>query len=165
MSSWASRPAEERALLNPAFCSYLLWQGAVGHQSVANSPLPFEVAFLVLPMVLHRSTRELLPKMITTSLAVWINENPLAQSFIADRAQSLVPFTKEAMMFGGVHQFFSLKEGMIIPNNGWKKLLTANLKDSTDEVRLCGKRAEFIGRWFAKTGNPSTVMAIMGVKL
>jgi len=165
MNSWASRPAEERALLNPAFCSCLLWQAATGYRSVTNAPLPFDVAFLVLPMVLHRRTRELLPKAVTTSLAVWLNENPLSQSYIADRAQTLAPFTKDAMMFGGIHRLFNLKNGAIEPNGGWKKSLVADLKDSTDEVRYCEKRAEFVGKWFAKVGSPGTVMAIMGVRL
>ena len=32
MSQWTSRPAEERALLNPSFCSCLLWQASVGYE-------------------------------------------------------------------------------------------------------------------------------------
>lgn len=165
MTSWASRSTEERALLNPAFCSCLLWQAATGYRSIAIAPLPFDVAFLVLPIVLHRGTRELLPKRSTTSLAVWLNENPLSQSYIADRAQILVPFTKEAMMFGGIHGLFNITDGAITANSDWKKSLATNLRDSTDEVRLCERRAEFTGKWLAKAGSPSTVMAIVGVRL
>lgn len=165
MNSWASRAAEERALLNPAFCSCLLWQAATGYQSVANASLPFDVAFLVLPIVLHRRTRELLPKAVTTSLVVWLNENPLSQSYIADHALTLAPFTKDAMMFGGIHKLFNIKDGAIAPNGDWKKSLAADLRDSTDEVRYCEKRAEFVGKWLAKAGSPSTVMAILGVRL
>jgi Family of unknown function (DUF6521) len=164
MIPWMSRPAEERALLNPSFCSCLLWQASAGYEDAANAPLPFDVAFLVLPMVLHRDTRESLPKLVKTSLAVWLGDNPLSRSRVADRARTLSPFTKDAMMFGGVHGLFDLKGGAITPNGDWEKRIAADLKDSTDEVRTCSKRAEFVGRWFARAGSPRTVLAILGVR-
>ena len=57
MSQWTSRPTEERALLNPSFCSCLLWQASVGYGSAGHAPLPFDISFLVLPTVLHRETQ------------------------------------------------------------------------------------------------------------
>jgi hypothetical protein len=164
MSQWTSRPAEERALLNPSFCSCLLWQASVGYESATHAPLPFDISFLVLPTVLHRETRESLPKVVRTSLAVWINDNPLARSHIADRARTLVPFTKEAMMYGGLHGLFELKGSAIAANLEWKKRIAADLKDSTDEVRSCAQRAEFVGKWLASSGSSGTVMAILGVR-
>ena len=164
MSQWTSRPAEERALLNPSFCSCLLWQASVGYGSVAHVPLPFDISFLVLPTVLHRETRESLPKVVRTSLAAWINDNPLARSHIADRARTLVPFTKEAMMYGGLHGLFVLRGGAIAANLEWTKRIAADLKDSTDEVQFCAKRAEFVGKWLASSGSSGTVMAILGVR-
>jgi hypothetical protein len=164
MSQWTSRPAEERALLNPSFCSCLLWQASVGYEGATHMPLPFDISFLVLPTVLHRETRESLPKVVRTSLAVWIDDNPLARSRIADRARTLVPFTKEAMMYGGLHGLFEFQGGAISANLEWKKRIAADLKDSTDEVRSCAKRAEFVGKWLASSGSSSTVMAILGVR-
>src|SRR5262245_51328045 len=101
MSPWINRAPEERALLNPSFCACLLWQAAAGYEATSKQPLPFDLAFLVLPMVLHRATRESLPKLVKSSLAVWLDDNPLARSRVADRATLLSPHTKEAMMFGG----------------------------------------------------------------
>ena len=164
MSQWTSRPAEERALLNPSFCSCLLWQASVGYEGPTHAPLPFDISFLVLPTVLHRETRESLPKVVRTSLAVWIDDNPLARSRIADRARTLVPFTKEAMMYGGLHGLFELQGGAIAANLEWRKRIAADLKDSTDEVRSCAKCAEFVGKWLASSGSSSTVMAILGVR-
>ncbi len=164
MSQWTSRPAEERALLNPSFCSCLLWQASVGYGSIAHAPLPFDISFLVLPTVLHRETRESLPKVVRTSLATWVNDNPLARSHIADRARTLVPFTKEAMMYGGLHGLFVLQGGAITANLEWTKRIAADLKESTDEVQSCAKRAEFVGKWLASSGSSGTVMAILGVR-
>jgi hypothetical protein len=67
-------------------------------------------------------------------------------------------------MFGGIHGLFELRGGAIAPNSEWKKRITADLKDSTDEVRSCAKRAEFVGKWLASSGTSSTVMAMFGVR-
>ena len=50
-------------------------------------------------------------------------------------------------------------------NTEWKKRITADLKDSTEEVRGCFKRAEFVGKWFAGSGSAATVMAILGMPM
>jgi hypothetical protein len=164
MTVWRDRPAEERALLNPAFCSCLLWQSSASYMGSANSPLPFDVAFLVLPIVLHRKTRESLPGTVKTSFPVWINEHPLVRSHITESARTLVHFTKDAMMFGGAHGLFQFDGTALIANTAWKKSIASDLKQSTDEVRSCAKRADFLGKWLAMAGSPGTVMAILGLK-
>jgi hypothetical protein len=142
----------------------VLWHAASGYATVANGPLPFDVAFLMLPIVLHRETRESLPHAISTSLAVWLDDNPLTRARIAERATTLVAFTKEALMFGGLHGLLNLAGSAVAANGARKRLVVATLRDSSDEVRACAKRADFTGRWFAKAGSPSTVMAIVGVR-
>jgi hypothetical protein len=119
---------------------------------------------LVLPMVLHRETRESLPPRTTTSLAVWVGRNPLALSTIADRSRSLVPFTKEALRFAGTYGLLQFNQTLILANLDWRKRMDLALKDSSDEVRACAKRAEFLGKWFAKTGNAETVLALLGIQ-
>jgi hypothetical protein len=115
-------------------------------------------------MVLHRATRESLPTLVKTSLAVWLDDYPLARSRVADRAMLLSPHTKEAMMFGGLYGLLSFKGIDVVANREMKKRITADLKTSTNEVRACAKRAEFLGKWFATSGNPKTTLAIMGVR-
>lgn len=165
MTAWAARSSEERALLNPAFCAALLWHAARGHETTSGAAgMPFETSFLVLPIVLHAGTRGDLPKTLSTSLPVWLESYPLSRSRIADRARLLVPFTKEAMNFGGLHGLLRFAAGSLVANVDWKKLIQTNIKGATDEVRACMKRSEFIGRWFAATGNAATVMALLGVR-
>lgn len=166
MNRWQERPSEEQRLLNPAFCSVLLWHAALGYsmESHDHTAMPFEESFLVMPMVLHRETRDALPRNALTSLAVWINTYPLARVTIANRGQLLVPFTKEALYFGGVHGLLQFPNGELRGNPDWRGKIRRALTDSSDEVRLCNKRAEFIGKWFAKTGGPETVLAFLGVR-
>ena len=164
MTPWITRSPEERGLLNPGFCALLLYKAAQGHAADSDAGLSFETSFLVLAIVLDRATRELLPRAFTTSLAVWLEENALARSRIADRSRTLTPFTKEALTFAGLHGLLLLKAGIIRPNLDWKKKVTATINASSDEVRTCAKRAEFVGRWFSKTGSAATVMALIGVR-
>lgn len=164
MTSWSQRSHEERVLLNPGFCANLIWHAARGYAGDGDSALSFEESFLVLPFVLHRETREGLPRSSRTSLAVWLDENPLARSRVASRAQMLVPFTKEALTFGGVHGFIRLEGGRLRAEVAWKKAVNRALKESSDEVRSCTKRADFIGKWFAQAGSAATIFALIGVR-
>ena len=52
MTPWNERSQEERALMNPAFCSVLLWWAARGYGAVSREGLSFQASFLVLPVVL-----------------------------------------------------------------------------------------------------------------
>ena len=164
MIAWSARPSEERALLNPAFYSAVLWNAAGGYASVASAPLPLDLAFLIGPFVLHRETRESLPRAVTTSLAVWLDDNPLIRARAGGRARSLVAYAKEALLFGGMHGLLDLSGGNISARTERTRAVNATLRNVTDEVRLCMRRAEFVGRWFASAGSPGTVMALVGVR-
>jgi hypothetical protein len=166
MKHWAERTREEQRLLNPSFCSVLLWYAAQGYAAGLDThpAMPFEETFLVLPMVLHRDIRDSLPRTTATSLAVWLGEHPLGRAMIPDRARLLVPFTKEAMRFGGAHGLLQFSHSALLAKLDWKTKVTSALSEASEEVRLCAKRAEFVGKWFAKAGNAETVMSIIGVR-
>ena len=164
MTPWTSRSPEERALLNPSFLSLLFWHAASGHLAEGGAGLPFATSFLVLPMVLHRNTRESLPKIVTTSVPVWLADNPLVRARLAERSRMLVPYTKEGLMFGGMRGILTMSGEAVSAERGWKPKLSKELRRSSDEVRACANRANFLGRWFARTGTPATVMALMGVR-
>lgn len=164
MTTWSQRPGEERALLNQGFCGMLLWQASGGYQAIANDGLPIEVAFLVLPLVLHRETREALPTGVSTSLPVWLDQHPLVRARFPDRARMLAAFTREALLFCGVHGFLVFSSSLVSAPAARRRTVNAVLKTSSDEVRACAKKAEFVGRWIAKAGTPRTIMALFGVR-
>jgi hypothetical protein len=164
MIVWAERPREERTLLNPGFCSNLLWHATRGHASLDGTALALEEAFLILPIVLDRRTREALPRDTRTSLAAWLELEPLVRGRIATRAQLLANFTKEALLFGGVHGFITSANGRIHGGDEWGKAVRKSLRASSDEVRETAKRAEFVGKWFAHAGSVATVLALIGVR-
>lgn len=164
MTPWTSRAPEERTLFNPSFFSLLFWHAATGHMAEGGVRLSFATSFLVLPLVLHRETRESLPRSVTTSVPVWLGENPLVRTRLAERARILAPYTKEALMFGGVRGFLTISADAVSAEQAWELKVRAELKKSSDEVRSCAKSAVFLGRWFSRAGSPMTLMALMGVR-
>jgi hypothetical protein len=62
---------------------------------------------------------------------------------IADRARLLRVFTREALLFGGVHGFIAISEGRVHARDMWKRRVRRSLKEASDEVRECAKKAEF----------------------
>lgn len=164
MTPWRARSIEERNLLNPGFCATLLWHAAQGYSSERKAPMAIELSFVVLPFVLHLATRESLPRNITTSLPTWLSEHPLVHAQLGARAATLRAFTREALIFGGSHRLLSLTRDGVRANEGMKNRVNTAIKATSDEVRECAKRAEFLGRWLEKAGGPETVMALLGVQ-
>lgn len=126
--------------------------------------MTFAESFLVLPIVLHRSTRESLPLSTRTSLSVWLDENPSWQANIAVRARTLMPFTKDALLFGGMRGFVSIENNVVSADLSWRRRVNAALRLSTSEVQTCAKKAGFIGKWFSEAGDSTTVLALIGVR-
>jgi hypothetical protein len=164
VTPWHVRSIEERNLLNPGFSSMLLWHAALGYASERKVAMAIELSFLVLPFVLHRETRESLPRSIATSLPTWLTEHPIVRTRLGERASALRPFTREALIFGGSHGLLSLSADGVRAKAEMKKRVAAGLKPTSDEVRACAKRAEFLGKWLEKAGRTETVMALLGVR-
>ena len=159
---WSERPAEEARLLNPAFLALLIWACARGYAAKRGAGIPFPLLFVMIPAVLHRETRESLPRAVSAQLPAWLDTHPHLLVRLAERATALVPLVREGVLFGahgGLLEVFA--EG--ISAGPRPRTMAAYLKDATDEVRDCVKKAELAGKWFARWGEYSTVMALWGV--
>lgn len=164
MTAWLDQSIEERALLNPAFCASLIWHFASAGGGEGRRALTFAECFLVLPFVLHKNTREALPRTTRTSLAVWIDENSSLQATFATRTRVMVSFTKNALIFAGTRQFLQISAEAVVANEEWKKRANSFLRRSSPETQACLKKAAFLGSWFTETGVANTVMALLGVR-
>ena len=164
MQSWKERPVEYANLLNPAFCSILLHNAVKGYQLEKGRGMPYPLLFLVLPIVLHRSTREVLPKKIVTKLHIWLQERPEVRVGFGERSRDLVLYTKEAITFGMQTKILSIDKlgNLTIIKRNLKNISTVSWsKDS--ETTICCKRAEFVGRWLAQAGEVSTIYTMWGI--
>ncbi len=98
LRSWEQRPEITAHLLNPAFCGRVLYEAFKGYKSESKGNFPFALAFFILPIILHKSTREKIPSSRKT-LHAWVEENNQIKISFPQRAKSLNPFTREAIMF------------------------------------------------------------------
>ena len=164
MRPWSSRVVEEANLFNPAFCAALLAKTADDYTKKTRSSMPFALAFLILPVVLHQGTRKALPSTTLTSLLPWIQENRDQLVDFGHRMQRLEPITREALLFGLQHHVLKLNDtGELMP--GAKRYSPTERRTGlfTDEARECVDRAGFLGRWFAAAGTTSTIYAAWSV--
>ena len=160
MLPWEQRPFEVANLFNPAFCSVLLEEAMGGFEEKAQAGMPYSLAFLVLPVVLHKSTRNLLPRSTRTRLSTWLQRNPQVRVGFAQRARRLVPFTKEALVIGMSHGTIDVDtKGNLLCRTRSKKLW-----DKGTEPYLCRKGSRLMGRWFALSGETRTIFTMWGVR-
>lgn len=164
MQDWSNRVVEEANLFNPAFCAVLLAKSVEEFCKKSRQPFPFALAFLVLPVVLHRSTRSALPGTTITSLAAWIQEHREQLVNFSGRVQSLRAITREAILFGTQHQTLLIQESGDLGVGARKQSATEKRTPLfTAEARECLERAGFLGRWFASAGTLATIYSAWGI--
>ena len=163
---WVDRTREVRNLINPAFCSVILRQSVEGYSSVASGgALPLTLSFLVLPLVLHKRTRNHLPTSVATSLHAWLERVPQAKVGFPERAQSTVRYTREAMVFGTSCKLLTLTDsgiGLVAGSKGVRGL--SAYKTTSSEVKNCIEKAALVGKLFGRAGSPASIYAVLGVK-
>jgi len=162
---WDQRPREEANLFNPAFCAVVLSEFVKEFQKAKGSACPYALLFCVLPLSLHGKTRRVLPSTTLTSLYSWRERNPEVLVGFAERARSLRPVVQEALRFA-LHRTalaFADDGGVVL---GARPLSVGKKFEDriTEDARDCVNTARMLGRWLAKAGTTSTIMAAWGVK-
>jgi hypothetical protein len=155
---WRTRSREERALLNPAFCGELLHAAATEY---GEGGLPFPLSFLVLPVVLHKKSREALPTTIRTSIPTWLHGHPAVKIGFDERVTHTAAVTREALAFLLVHSKLRVGAGgALLPEGAVKH----DHDPGSDEIKECITKARFLGRWLRRAGTPATVYALFGIR-
>ena len=166
MRPWEKRSVEEANLLNPAFLTIISYQCVKGYTETVEAKAPYVLPFLVTSLVLHKRTRESLPRGVNTTFSTWVTQIQGSQAKIryAERTRSIVPCVKEAVAFGLAHQLFALDGNSSLSISQKLRFPSCSNDSVTDEVANCFKKAYFCGRWIAMAGKIETVMALLGVK-
>lgn len=154
MTAWAERPRVEATLLNPALLAVLLAAAARDYET-PETRMPWPLAFLTLPLVLHRPTRAVLPRSTRTHLSTWIRAQPILRAGFPARATAMVPLTREGIRFG-------LRAG-VLTRDGATLIGHLDAEPEAGELRQLIRSAALVGRWLAKTDQPSTAFALFGV--
>ncbi|MFB9266695.1 three component ABC system middle component [Bradyrhizobium erythrophlei] len=155
MSSKSSPLTEVEIVQNPALGSYALWRFGLGHQSDDDRAALFPLSFLVLPLVLHRPTLDLINSTQKASgLALFAaklgkeRENLLA---VHERALSLRQLTLDSIGMGVGQRLLTL--------NYDAATLRANALDPRtrkptipERIKGLSGAADKIGFWFSQLG-------------
>jgi hypothetical protein len=128
---------------------------AEGYRREGLAFMPWPLAFLIPPLVLHRPTRNALPPNLRTHFATWVSRQPLLISGFPERAHVMVEPTREALRMALRTQRVSLVDGS----------LRATLRGAPTpgEVRQILAASSLVGRWLAHLDQPSTAFALLGV--
>lgn len=162
MRPWNQRPREIAYLFNPAFCALVLREVVSGFVEEVPTGMSYPLLFLVLPIVLHKATREALPRSVATKMHPWIQEHEEARIGFARRCAGLAPYTREAVLFACLEGLLAFSAGgmLVAP----RKRLPRTDWGSDFDCTVCMERARFVGRWLATAGDNATVLAMWGVR-
>lgn len=160
MKPWSDRSPEVANLLNPAFCSLLIEEAIRGHVSATNNGLSWPLAFLILPMTLHRNTRENIPTSARSKLHVWTSANPEVRIGLLERVQRLYPYTKEGILFGVLHSALRIQDDGRLGLTGKRKKLHTPFEQQSEPYE-CVQKARTLGKLLGAAGSDSTTYAIL----
>ncbi|WP_431236728.1 three component ABC system middle component [Mycolicibacterium aichiense] len=155
MTAWVERSPVAAAYLNPALAASIICEAAQAYQR-DRDPMIWPLAYVVLPFVLHRPTRNALPSNTRTHLSTWVGREPVLRAGFPYRAISLAPITSEGLRFGVRYRMLRLQDGHIHNRINQNTEIDPALTQLLSAARL-------VGRWLAKSREPSTVFALLGV--
>lgn len=161
MKQWDDRPVEIRNLFNPAFCGLVLMRALYGYEEEDPRGMPFSLVLLVLPLCLHKQSREILQRGNRSYFLKILSSHPELLVGFARRATDLLPYTFEALGF--VMQMGTFK----VATNGRLKTDSTGVRKSltgTAETISCQRVARYVGKEFARVGDRSTLYLTLGVR-
>lgn len=161
MKNWEQRPIEIRNLFNPAFCGLILHRAFAGYEEEDAEGMPFSLSLLVLPLCLHRDTRDVMASSSRSYLLKVVERNPQTLVGFAERASSMLPFSLEAL--GLLVQFDCVTvgdKGRLRTGGGRVRRAVSG----TEETIACQRVARFVGREFARVSDRVTIFTTLGVR-
>lgn len=161
MKRWDQRPFEVRNLFNPAFCGLILFKAMQGYEEENAEGMPFSLTLLVLPLCLHKGSREVIADSPRSYLLKTVESNPQLLVGFAGRVTDLMPFAFEA--FGLLME----KGCFVVSAEGRLKTVAARVRKSvvgTSESVSCQRVARIVGKEFARIADRVTVYTTFGIR-
>lgn len=161
MNHWNQRPREIRTLFNPAFCGLVIARGVEGFSDTVKRPMPFSLTLLILPLCLHKRTRDQLKEASRTYFTKTMQEHPEIRVDLARRARGILPYTMEAFAY-------LMSCGAIgVDDTGCISLRDKAVKKSitgTQDTKDCQTVARALGRKFALINDRATIYTTLGIR-
>lgn len=161
MKRWDQRPFELRNLFNPAFCGLVLFRALQGYEEEDPRGMPFSLSLLVMPLCLHKDSREVIAAGYRSYLLKISEKNPQVQVGFADRATAMLPYAFEGLGL-------LMERGCIsVADDGSLQTVPDKVRKSvkgTDETKSCQRVARFVGKEFARIADRVTVYTTFGIR-
>lgn len=161
MKRWDQRPFEIRNLFNPAFCGLVLFRAMQGYEEEDPRGMPFSLSLLVLPLCLHKDSREVIAASSRSYLMKITEKSPQVQVGFATRAKAMLPYAFEG--FGLLME----RRCISVANDGRLQTVPDKVRKSvtgTDETKSCQRVARFVGKEFACIADRATIYTTFGIR-
>lgn len=161
MKAWNQRPREVRNLFNPAFCGLVLVRGMEGFTETANRPMPFSLTLLILPLCLHKRTREQIKEANRAYFTTILQEHPEIRIDLAARARGLLPYTMEA--FG----YLMACGAITVDPSGAITITEETVRKSivgSQDTKDCQTVARSLGKKLALLNDRVTIYTTLGIR-
>ena len=162
MRRWDKRAKEVAYLLNPSFCGLILYNSIKEYEKETSTSFPFFLAYLILPLVLHRKTREKISS--RTQMHIWLQKNPELLIDFSKRVNDIVEITNETIRFLLQCKVLEFDKDAA-PNLKLSDLKLKEEKIENEEIDDCIRKAKHVARWFSKGGTVETIYINFGVRL
>lgn len=161
MKRWSQRPIEIRNLFNPAFCGLILFRALQGYEEEDDRGMPFSLSLLVLPLCLHKDSREIVASNPRSYLLKTTEKNQQVMVGFAHRVTHMLPYAFEG--FGLLMERGCIvisDEGRIqaVPNRVRKTI------SGTTETVACQRVARIVGKEFARIADRATIYTTFGIR-
>lgn len=161
MKRWDRRPFEIRNLFNPAFCGLILFRALHSYEEVDARGMPFSLSLLVLPLCLHKDSREVIASSPRSYLLRTTEKHQQVLVGFPGRATQMLPYAFEG--FG-----LLMERGCIaIADDGRIRTVPKRVRktiDGTEETVACQKVARIVGKEFARIADRVTVYTTFGIR-
>lgn len=165
LERWNDRPIEEANLFNPAFLCALIHEFLKDYVKSQAGGAPLTIVVIAMATSLHRASRERLPNRTVTPLYAWLQDNEDLLIGFANRAKNIVPYLKEAILFGMAAEVLAAGEGHNLLPGAKKCTYPKSFIDTTTaEMKAIIDRTKFMGRWLSNSGSEISVTAAWGIK-
>jgi len=159
VTTWQARSPTVAAMLNPALLASVICAATEEYVRAGNEAMPWPLAFLAAPLVLHHETREALPRSTRSHWSNWVSEHVVLSAGFAGRAASLVEPVRE-----GVRYALRTDSLRVSDNGGLIGGLVVRARPAAvGDIAEIIKASGFVGKWLAKLDSPATAFALLGV--
>jgi hypothetical protein len=162
MKNWENRPVEAANLFNPTFCGEIIRLCAKSYATEADTPFPYLLSFMVLPVILYEDIRTHMNARSYSFLHVWLQDHPYLRINFSERVRQLTPITQESLCF--LLQIGALtltEDGRLVANDYRRKGVSSQ---KSPKMKDFYSKAEVLGKWFARAGEVSTIYVMWGIR-